>query len=129
MIDFPGFHWWLAKRARQHGIPVIYFVPPQLWAWASWRVKKMRERVDKALCTLPFEEAWFRERGHKIAPGTLDKKRSKGGGPAFLPFGRSRLYRESALRAYLLSRISGEFSNTSEMKVARSVARPNGEGI
>jgi lipid-A-disaccharide synthase len=63
MIDFPGFHWWLAKRARQHGIPVIYFVPPQLWAWASWRVKKMRERVDKALCTLPFEEKWFRERG------------------------------------------------------------------
>jgi lipid-A-disaccharide synthase len=63
MIDFPGFHWWLAKRARQHGIPVIYFVPPQLWAWGSWRVKKMRERVDRALCTLPFEEAWFRERG------------------------------------------------------------------
>ncbi len=63
MIDFPGFHWWLAKRARQHGIPVVYFVPPQLWAWASWRVKKMRQRVDRALCTLPFEEAWFRARG------------------------------------------------------------------
>src|SRR5258708_36768251 len=63
MIDFPGFHWWLAKRARQHRIPVIYFVPPQLWAWGAWRIKKMRDRVDRVLCTLPFEEAWFRERG------------------------------------------------------------------
>jgi lipid-A-disaccharide synthase len=63
MIDFPGFHWWLAKRARQHGIPVIYFVPPQLWAWGAWRIKKMRQRVDRVLCTLPFEEPWFRERG------------------------------------------------------------------
>jgi lipid-A-disaccharide synthase len=63
MIDFPGFHWWLAKRARQHHIPVVYFVPPQLWAWGEWRVKKMRERVDRVLCALPFEEAWFRERG------------------------------------------------------------------
>jgi len=35
----------LAKRRRQHGIPVVYFVPPQLWAWAGWAVKKMRERV------------------------------------------------------------------------------------
>jgi lipid-A-disaccharide synthase len=63
MIDFPGFHWWLAKRARQHRVPVVYFVPPQLWAWGEWRVKKMRERVDRVLCALPFEEAWFRERG------------------------------------------------------------------
>ena len=35
LIDFPAFHWWLAKCARKHGIPVIWFVPPQLWAWAQ----------------------------------------------------------------------------------------------
>ena len=46
MIDFPGFHWWLARKARKHGIPVIYFVPPQLWAWAGWRVQKIRRFVD-----------------------------------------------------------------------------------
>jgi lipid-A-disaccharide synthase len=62
LIDFPGFHWWLARLAKAHGIPVVYFVPPQLWAWASWRVGKMRRRVDHVLCNLPFEEAWYRQR-------------------------------------------------------------------
>ena len=63
LIDYPGFHWWLARRAHFHGIPVFYFVPPQLWAWAGWRVKKMRRYIDHVLCSLPFEEAWYQERG------------------------------------------------------------------
>lgn len=42
VIDFPGFHWALAKRAHAEGIPVYYFVPPQLWASAPWRVEKMK---------------------------------------------------------------------------------------
>ncbi|HKI38487.1 MAG TPA: lipid-A-disaccharide synthase, partial [Gemmataceae bacterium] len=63
LIDFPGFHWWLARRAKAHGIPVFYFVPPQLWAWAGWRVKKMRRFVDHVLCSLPFEEPWYDARG------------------------------------------------------------------
>ena len=40
LIDYPGLHWWLARRAKERGIPVFYFVPPQLWAWGGWRVKK-----------------------------------------------------------------------------------------
>jgi lipid-A-disaccharide synthase len=63
LIDYPGFHWWLARRAKAHGIPVFYFVPPQLWAWAGWRVKKMRRFVDHVLCSLPFEEQWYHARG------------------------------------------------------------------
>jgi lipid-A-disaccharide synthase len=63
LIDYPGFHWWLARRAHFHGIPVFYFVPPQLWGWAGWRVKKMQRWVDHVLCSLPFEEAWYRQRG------------------------------------------------------------------
>jgi lipid-A-disaccharide synthase len=63
LIDYPGFHWWLARRAHFHGIPVFYFVPPQLWGWAGWRVEKMRRWVDHVLCALPFEEAWYRQRG------------------------------------------------------------------
>jgi lipid-A-disaccharide synthase len=63
LIDFPGFNWWIARRAHYHGIPVFYFVPPQIWAWASWRVKKMQRFVDHVLCSLPFEEPWYRERG------------------------------------------------------------------
>ncbi len=63
LIDYPGFHWWLAGAARREGIPVSYFVPPQLWAWAGWRVRKMRRLTDQVLCSLPFEETWFRQRG------------------------------------------------------------------
>lgn len=62
MIDYPGFHWWLARTARKLDIPVIYFVPPQLWAWGSWRVRKMRRLVDLVLCSLPFEENWYSRR-------------------------------------------------------------------
>jgi lipid-A-disaccharide synthase len=63
LIDYPGFNWWIARRAKAHGIPVFYYAPPQIWAWGSWRIKKMRRFVDHVLCSLPFEEAWFRERG------------------------------------------------------------------
>jgi lipid-A-disaccharide synthase len=63
LIDYPGFKWWIARRAKAHGIPVFYYAPPQIWSWASWRVRKMRRFVDHVLCALPFEERWFRERG------------------------------------------------------------------
>ena len=63
LIDYPGFHWHLAKRAKKHGIPVVYFVPPQIWAWAGWRVKKVKKFIDHVLCTLPFEPAWYHDRG------------------------------------------------------------------
>ncbi|MHB1422080.1 MAG: lipid-A-disaccharide synthase [Gemmataceae bacterium] len=62
LIDYPGFHWWLAGRARAHGVPVLYFVPPQIWGWLTYRVHKMRRLTDRVLCTLPFEEAWYRQR-------------------------------------------------------------------
>jgi lipid-A-disaccharide synthase len=63
LIDYPGFHWALAKRAKRHGVPVFYYVPPQIWAWAGWRVKKVRKYVDHLLCSLPFEPQWYRDRG------------------------------------------------------------------
>ena len=63
LIDYPGFHWHLARAAKKHGIPVIYFVPPQLWAWAGWRVKKVRSSIDHVLCSLPFEPQWYHDRG------------------------------------------------------------------
>jgi len=63
LVDYPGFNWWIARRAKVHGIPVFYYTPPQIWAWASWRVSKMRRFVDHVLCSLPFEENWFRRHG------------------------------------------------------------------
>jgi lipid-A-disaccharide synthase len=67
LIDYPGFHWHLAKVAKKHGIPVIYFVPPQIWAWAGWRVEKIKKYFDHVLCSLPFEPAWYRARGFEGA--------------------------------------------------------------
>jgi lipid-A-disaccharide synthase len=63
LIDYPGFNWWIARRAKVHGIPVFYYGVPQMWAWAGWRIKKMRRLVDHALCKLPFEVDWYRKRG------------------------------------------------------------------
>jgi lipid-A-disaccharide synthase len=63
LIDFPGFNWWVARRAKKHGIPVFYYGVPQMWAWAGWRVRKMRRLVDHVLCKLPFEQRWFHQRG------------------------------------------------------------------
>jgi len=67
LVDYPGFNWWIARRAKAHGIPVFYYAPPQIWAWASWRIKKMRRFVDHVLCSLPFEARWFTQRGCKGA--------------------------------------------------------------
>lgn len=63
LIDYPGLHWWIAKRAKARGVPVFYFVPPQIWAWGGWRVRKVREFFDLVLCSLPFEPAWYHARG------------------------------------------------------------------
>ena len=63
LIDYPGFHWHIAQRAHRYGIPVYYFVPPQLWGWAGWRVKRVRKYFRAVLTALPFEEKWYAERG------------------------------------------------------------------
>jgi len=64
LIDYPGLHWWIARRAKARGIPVFYFVPPQIWAWGGWRIRKVRKYVDCVLCSLPFEPAWYQARGY-----------------------------------------------------------------
>jgi lipid-A-disaccharide synthase len=63
LVDYPGLHWWIASRAKARGIPVFYFVPPQIWAWGGWRVRKVRKYIDQVLCSLPFEPAWYHARG------------------------------------------------------------------
>jgi lipid-A-disaccharide synthase len=67
LVDYPGLHWWIARRAKARGIPVFYYVPPQIWAWAGWRVEKVRRFVDLVLCSLPFEPAWYETRGYRNA--------------------------------------------------------------
>ncbi len=63
LIDFPDFNLMLAKFAKKLGIPVFYYITPQVWAWRTGRVKTIGERVDRVGVILPFEEEFFRNRG------------------------------------------------------------------
>ncbi len=66
LIDFPGFNWWIAKYAKRSGVRVIYYLPPQMWAWAGWRIKWVRRFIDDVISVLPFERDWYAERGVKV---------------------------------------------------------------
>jgi lipid-A-disaccharide synthase len=63
LIDSPSLNLRLAKRLKQRRIPVIYFVSPQLWAWKKWRMRHVRQRVDKMLCIFDFEERIYNKAG------------------------------------------------------------------
>lgn len=63
VIDSPAFNWRVARAMKKRGIPVIYYVAPQFWAWRQGRVRLLRKYVDKALVIFPFEEQFYRERG------------------------------------------------------------------
>jgi lipid-A-disaccharide synthase len=63
LIDFPEFNLRLARELHQRGVPVIYYVSPQLWAWKQGRIEHVRKYVRKMLVIFPFEERFYRERG------------------------------------------------------------------
>jgi lipid-A-disaccharide synthase len=63
LIDFPEIHFRLAEELHRLGVPVIFFVSPQLWAWKKKRIRLVQKYIDKMLVIFPFEEAFYRERG------------------------------------------------------------------
>lgn len=63
IIDLPDFNLILAKKAKKLGIPVFYYIAPQVWAWRSGRVRTIKKRVDKLGVILPFEEDYFKQKG------------------------------------------------------------------
>jgi len=68
LIDYPGFHLRLGEGLRRAGVPVLWYIAPQLWAWAPRRLARLRGAADELALVLPFEAAWFRERG---VPGSF----------------------------------------------------------
>ena len=62
-VDSPAANWPVCKVARKHGCNVVHLAAPQLWAWAPWRIKKMKRLSDHVMCLLPFEPEWFESRG------------------------------------------------------------------
>jgi lipid-A-disaccharide synthase len=65
LTDFPGFHLRLARALKGRGVPSVYFVCPQFWAWRPWRANLVRRRFICGLCIFPFEQEWYRARGVK----------------------------------------------------------------
>jgi len=65
LIDFPDVNLSLARTLHGLGIPVIYFVSPQLWAWKKYRIRRVRRYVDRMLVIFPFEESFYRDHGVK----------------------------------------------------------------
>ncbi len=63
LVDFPGFNMRIARFSRSLGIPVVYFIPPQIWAWKKGRLKKIKEYVNKVICILPFEQELYVKEG------------------------------------------------------------------
>jgi lipid-A-disaccharide synthase len=63
VIDSPAFNWRVARQMKKRGIPVVYYVAPQFWAWRQGRVRLLRSYIDKALVIFPFEEKFYRDRG------------------------------------------------------------------
>jgi lipid-A-disaccharide synthase len=63
LIDFPDIHFRLARHLHEHGIPVIFFVSPQLWAWKKHRIRLVQQYVDRMLVIFPFEEPFYQKHG------------------------------------------------------------------
>ena len=63
LVDYPGFNWWIARKARQAGIPVFYYLPPQLWAWASWRIARIRKKCRSRVVCFAIRKAMVRPTG------------------------------------------------------------------
>ena len=66
LIDYPGFNLRIAKWAKEKGIPVIYYISPQVWAWKENRVKLIKNCVDKMLVILPFEKEFYKKWNYEV---------------------------------------------------------------
>ncbi|MBI5265971.1 MAG: lipid-A-disaccharide synthase, partial [candidate division Zixibacteria bacterium] len=63
LVDYPGFNLRLAARVKHLGIPIVYYIAPQVWAWGKGRVADIRKLVDRMLVILPFEQKFFTDHG------------------------------------------------------------------
>jgi lipid-A-disaccharide synthase len=85
-IDSPGFSFRLAHHLRGSGIPVIHYVAPQLWAWAPFRARKLKKRLDHVMALLPFEVPFFAQYGIPatyVGHPAIDAGAERGDGKAF----------------------------------------------
>ncbi len=103
-VDSPSANFPICKRLRRRGTRTIHLIAPKVWAWGQWRVRKLQRWSDHVLCILPFEPAWFGERGvegtfigHPVVAKPIDeaeiaadRDRLPGGDPRILVLPGSR---------------------------------------
>lgn len=66
LIDYPGFNLYFATYTRRRNIPTVYYITPQIWAWAPWRIKKIKRLLLKMLVIFPFEVPFYRKAGIQV---------------------------------------------------------------
>lgn len=68
LVDYPGFNLGIAKwvKTQMPSVKVFYYISPKIWAWKEYRIKQIRQYVDRLLCILPFEVEWFRQRDYDV---------------------------------------------------------------
>ncbi|WP_409070271.1 lipid-A-disaccharide synthase [Desulfobulbus sp.] len=66
LIDYPDFNFLLARKAKKLGIPIFYYISPQIWAWRSGRVRTIKRLVDRMAVILPFEPAFYARHGVEV---------------------------------------------------------------
>src|SRR5947208_12097865 len=125
LVDYPGYHLRVAAEAAAAGVPVLYYIAPQLWAWAPGRVRRLRS-VRRLAVILPFEEAFFREHGvpatfvgHPLCdrpppPGRVEARRALGLDP-----GRPVLGLFPGSRAQEVSRLWPAFRDAAHAMLAQ----------
>jgi lipid-A-disaccharide synthase len=124
LVDSPALHLRLAKIVRKAGVPVLYYVAPQLWAWGAWRIRKLRRRVDRLAVILPFEEAYFRQRGvdaafvgHPLADVVAQEPADKKAVDSFRALGQPLIALLPGSRRHVVQRVL-----PGQLQVARSIA-------
>ncbi|MDX1764418.1 MAG: lipid-A-disaccharide synthase, partial [bacterium] len=73
LLDFPDFNLFVGKAAKKMGIPVVYYISPQVWAWRPGRIAVIREMVEKIMVILPFEASLYGDKGVFVGHPLLDE--------------------------------------------------------
>ncbi|MBC8523579.1 hypothetical protein H8D29_06590 [PVC group bacterium] len=129
-VDSPAANWSVCKSAKKFNRSVVHLAAPQLWAWAPWRIKKMKRLSDHVICLLPFEPQWFESRGMPATfighPAMSKQKVSQiplpGGDPkiVLLPGSRKREIKANLpMQQIILRRICSEFPETEAVIACR----------
>lgn len=114
LIDFPDFNFWLARASHRIGIPVLYYISPQVWAWRRGRIQILKRLVEKMVVIFPFEEPMYREAGVPVTfvghpmvdrlrdvPTRDEARRQLGCGPSDLVIGLLPGSREGEIKYHL----------------------------